>query len=95
MQSAIIHVVPIHEKRARISNLGFFHRFIRGLFLHRRKFLRGVMATILKEELSKADVDEILAAFKFSADVRAEQLPVESMIELANAVGKRCQAASS
>jgi hypothetical protein len=53
------------------------------------------MATILKEELSKADVDEILTAFKFSADVRAEQLPVESMIELANAVGKRCQAASS
>ena len=95
VQSAIIHLVANAEKRARIADLGFFHRFVRGLFLHRRKFLRGVMATILKDELSKAEVDEILASFHFPADVRAEQLPVESLIELANVAGKRCQAASS
>ena len=95
VQSAIIHIVANAEKRARIADLGFFHRFVRGLFLHRRKFLRGVMATILKDELSKAEVDAILASFHFSPDVRAEQLPVESLIELANVAGKRCQAASS
>lgn len=95
VQSAIIHIVPIAAKRARIADLGFFHRFVRGLFLHRRKFLRGVMATILKEELTKPEVEEILASFQFPADVRAEQLPVESLIELANATGKRIGRASS
>jgi 16S rRNA (adenine1518-N6/adenine1519-N6)-dimethyltransferase len=95
VQSAIIHIVPSAAKRSRIDDLGFFHRFVRGLFLHRRKFLRGVMATILKDKLSKPQVDEILAVFRFPADVRAEQLSVESLIELANAVGKRCPDTSS
>jgi 16S rRNA (adenine1518-N6/adenine1519-N6)-dimethyltransferase len=89
VQSAIIRAVPSDAKRARIADPAFFHRFIRGLFLHRRKFLRGVMATILKDQLSKAEVDEILASFGFPADVRAEQLAVESLIDLANATGQR------
>jgi 16S rRNA (adenine1518-N6/adenine1519-N6)-dimethyltransferase len=91
VQSAIIHIVPSSAKRARVADLHFFHRFVRGLFLHRRKFLRGVMATILKDQLTKADVDELLAGCEFPADVRAEQLPVESLIDLANAAGKRCE----
>ena len=90
VQSAIVHIVPAADKRARIDDLGFFHRFVRGLFLHRRKFLRGVMATILRPGLSKAEVDEILAAFQLPTDVRAEQLPVEVLIGLANAAEKRC-----
>jgi 16S rRNA (adenine1518-N6/adenine1519-N6)-dimethyltransferase len=93
VQSAIIHIVPSADKRARIADLHFFHGFVRGLFLHRRKFLRGVMAAIVKDELAKSDVDELLAGLNLPADVRAEQLAVESLIELANAAHQRCRSA--
>jgi 16S rRNA (adenine1518-N6/adenine1519-N6)-dimethyltransferase len=94
VQSAIIHIVPSAARRARIAGLDFFHRFVRGLFLHRRKFLRGVMATILQDELAKSDVDELLSAFQLPADARAEQLEVEQLIDLANAAHNRCKSAS-
>lgn len=94
VQSAIIRAVFSEAKRARIVDPSFFHRFVRGLFLHRRKFLRGVMATILKDHLSKAEVDQTLAPFGFAADVRAEQLAVESLIELSNAASRRVNPAS-
>jgi 16S rRNA (adenine1518-N6/adenine1519-N6)-dimethyltransferase len=91
VQSAIIHIVPSADNRARIADPHFFHGFVRGLFLHRRKFLRGVMATILKDKLAKNDVDDLLAALHLPPDVRAEQLEVESLIELANAAHNRCR----
>ena len=94
VQSAIIQIVPTAARRARIADPGFFHGFVRGLFLHRRKFLRGVMATILKDKLAKSDVDELLAEFSFPPDVRAEQLEVELLIDLANAAQKRCRSAT-
>jgi 16S rRNA (adenine1518-N6/adenine1519-N6)-dimethyltransferase len=87
--SAIIHVVFDPTKRARISDLGFFHAFVRSLFFHRRKFLRSVLASSLKDKLAKAEVDQILASHGFPADTRAEQLSVEAMIALANTVRDR------
>ena len=86
VHSAIVHIVPNARKRVRISDLEFFHHFIRTLFQHRRKFLRGVLVSMLKEQLSKTDVDAILAGFGFAADARAEQLSVETLIALSNAV---------
>lgn len=87
--SAIVHVVPEESRRARIADVPFFHHFVRSLFLHRRKYLRGVMSSVLRDELSKSDVDEILASFTFAADIRAEQLEVETLIALASAVSRR------
>ena len=89
VQSAILHVIPLPAKRQRIRDVGFFHRFVRSLFLHRRKLLRGVLASLFKDELSKPDVDEILASQALAADARAEQLRVESLIDLAAAVQNR------
>jgi 16S rRNA A1518/A1519 N6-dimethyltransferase RsmA/KsgA/DIM1 with predicted DNA glycosylase/AP lyase activity len=54
--------------------------------MHRRKYLRGVLASMLKGQFEKPLVDELLAAFGFSSDVRAEQLDVSSFIALAEAV---------
>jgi 16S rRNA (adenine1518-N6/adenine1519-N6)-dimethyltransferase len=86
VHSAIVHIVPSPEKRARIPDLAFFHDFVRSLFLHRRKFLRGVLIVMLKERVEKQIVDELLAAFQFPEDVRAEQLDVETILALSDAV---------
>ena len=86
VHSAIVHIVPSPEKRARIPDLTFFHDFVRSLFLHRRKFLRGVLIVMLKERVEKQIVDELLAAFQFPEDARAEQLDVETILALSEAV---------
>jgi len=85
VHSAIVHIVPNARKRARVSDVEFFHHFIRTLFQHRRKFLRGVLVSMLKDRLAKSDVDAILAGFEFPEDARAEQLPVETLIRLSKA----------
>lgn len=86
VHSAIVHIVPSEEKRERIPDLTFFHDFVRSLFLHRRKFLRGVLIAMLKERVDKQIIDELLAAFQFPEDVRAEQLNVETILALSEAV---------
>jgi 16S rRNA (adenine1518-N6/adenine1519-N6)-dimethyltransferase len=92
--SAMIHIIPHPGKRAEIRDVEFFHTFVRTLFLHRRKFLRGSLATGFKDQLDKAAIDEILASFGFPIDVRAEQLDVKTLISLAEAVHQRIEAIS-
>lgn len=89
VHSAIIHLVPNPEKRARIPDLNFFHQFVRGLFLHRRKFLRSGLIAALQEHLDKPAVDEVLAPFNYPVDVRAEQLQIEQIQELGEAFRQR------
>lgn len=89
VHSAIIQLVPSAEKRAQIRNLDFFHAFVRALFLHRRKFLRGVLCTLLKEVMEKPDVDELISELEYPVDCRAEQLPVEEFLRLAEVVEDR------
>ena len=85
VHSAIVHIVPNAHKRARVNDLAFFHDFIRTLFQHRRKFLRGVLVSMLADEVPKTDVEAILAGIGLPADARAEQLPVETLIALSDA----------
>jgi 16S rRNA (adenine1518-N6/adenine1519-N6)-dimethyltransferase len=94
VHSAIVHIVPNPDKRARVADPAAFHQFVRSLFLHRRKFLRGVLIGLLDGQLNKQDVDQLLAAFSFPADVRAEQLPVETLIALDGAI-RACRPAST
>lgn len=94
VHSAILQIVPNPEKRARIADLPFFHQFVRSLFLHRRKFLRGVMVAALAEHFDKPAIDQLLADFQYPADARAEQLQIEQFIALADAVRKRIGNAS-
>jgi len=84
--SAIVHIVPNAEQRAAIADVPYFHSFVRSLFLHRRKFLRGVLIGMVENQLDKSAIDELLASFAFSPDVRAEQLDVHTHVALANAV---------
>jgi 16S rRNA (adenine1518-N6/adenine1519-N6)-dimethyltransferase len=92
VHSAILHIVPNAEKRAAIVDLEFYHSFVRGLFLHRRKFLRSGIIAAMQEHFDKRQVDEILAPFQFPPDVRAEQLSLEQIQQLSEAFRLRIAA---
>jgi 16S rRNA (adenine1518-N6/adenine1519-N6)-dimethyltransferase len=87
--SAIVHLELIPERRARIADLRYFHDFVRSMFFHRRKFLRSVVISAFKNELDKDEIDEILSGQGFLPDTRAEQLSVEAMIALCDAIRDR------
>jgi 16S rRNA (adenine1518-N6/adenine1519-N6)-dimethyltransferase len=80
--SAILHIVPQPEKRARIPHPAFFHTFVRTLFLHRRKFLRSGLVGAYKKQLGKEVIDGVLADLAFDAEARAEELDVDRLLVL-------------
>ncbi len=90
--SAILHIECEPERRRAIHDLEFFHRFVRQLFLHRRKFLRSVLVASYKETLGKSGVDAVLAELGLSAEGRAEQLDVPTVLTLSAAVQRRLAA---
>lgn len=89
VHSAIIQIVPREEKRNRIPDLEFFHSFVRSMFFHRRKFLRSELVSAFKRQLDKPAVDEILAQQGLSGNSRAEELDVDAMLALCEAVRMR------
>lgn len=76
VDSAFIRVTPNPKKRADLPDLHGYHQFVRALFLHRRKFLRSVMVSTLKKQLSKPQIDELMRQLELGPDSRAEQLEV-------------------
>jgi 16S rRNA (adenine1518-N6/adenine1519-N6)-dimethyltransferase len=86
VDSAILQIRPILEKRARIPDPVFFHRFVRAMFFHRRKFLRSELLSALKHRLDKPAVDQLMQQQGLDGNVRAEELDVQAMLALAEAV---------
>ncbi len=86
VHSAIVHLVLDEALRQRIPDRAFFHEFVRGLFFHRRKFLRSVLHSAFKDRLDKPAVDRILRARGLDGQVRAEELGVEAVLALGEAV---------
>ncbi len=91
--SAIIHVVPDPAKRARIPDLLFYHQFVRAVFLHRRKFLRSCVLSAFKKRLTKPQVDAVMTQLSLGPDARAEQLDVEQMLALSDALRESLKSA--
>lgn len=89
VHSAIIQILPDPVLRNRIVDLGFFHRFVRAMFFHRRKLLRSVILSAFKKRLDKPDVDRLLATLELPGDARAEQLDIETMLRLSDSVRHR------
>lgn len=87
--SAIIHIEIDMERRGHIGDLDFFHACVRGLFLHRRKFLRSQILSALGREISKEEVDCLLRELGVNPQSRAEQLSVDQLINLAEAIRNR------
>jgi 16S rRNA (adenine1518-N6/adenine1519-N6)-dimethyltransferase len=82
VHSAIVHIKYRPDKRSQIADLEFFHTFVRSVFFHRRKFLRSVLISAFRQQLTKAAVDSVLEQLQLGADTRAEQLTVEQVQEL-------------
>lgn len=89
VESAILDIRPQTVLRDRLSDRRGFHQLVRGIFVHRRKFLRSALASAVKDQLKKSDVDGILEELELGPDARAEQLSIEQMIELFECVRKR------
>ncbi len=90
VDSAIMRIEPIEARRRAIPDLAFFHTFVRSLFFHRRKFLRSVLVSAFKEQLSKPEVDAVLAGISyFTPTTRAEELSVGQIQELSEAFRQR------
>jgi 16S rRNA (adenine1518-N6/adenine1519-N6)-dimethyltransferase len=91
--SAIVQIRLDPELRSRVPDLVYFHQFVRSMFLHRRKLLRGVLVSSYKEQLGKSGVDALLEQLGLSPTARAEELDVAGMLALCEAV--RAEAAKS
>lgn len=89
VESAILDIRPQKVFRDRIQDRAFFHQLVRGIFLHRRKFLRSALLSAVQDNLDKEAVDSILSELEFDATARAEQLTPQQMIELADLVRSR------
>jgi 16S rRNA (adenine1518-N6/adenine1519-N6)-dimethyltransferase len=86
VSSAFIQITLDEALRRRIPDRKLFHEFLRAMFCHRRKFLRSELLSAVKGRLGKPEVDAILARLNLSGSLRAEQLDVETMLALCEAV---------
>jgi 16S rRNA (adenine1518-N6/adenine1519-N6)-dimethyltransferase len=81
VRSAIVKIDVDLAKRgpADLPRLRAVHRFIRDLFIHRRKNLRGAVASIPGFKVLKPQLDAAFASADFKAEDRAECLPPERL----------------
>ena len=86
VSSAIVHLRLDDALRHRIPDRPFFHAFVRAMFTHRRKFLRSELVSAMKGRLDKPNVDRILAALGLDPQRRAEDLDLQTMLALEEAV---------
>ena len=86
VSSAFVRLVLDQPLRERIGDRVFFHDFVRAMFRHRRKFLRTQLLLAAADRLDKPGVDAILKRLDLDPSMRAEQLDVDTMIILSQAV---------
>ncbi|MDB4339101.1 16S rRNA (adenine(1518)-N(6)/adenine(1519)-N(6))-dimethyltransferase RsmA [Rubripirellula sp.] len=86
VNSAIIRLDRLPGAREKFADVAHFHRTVRSLFFHRRKFLRSVVISAMKNSLSKSQVDEILQRLEYDETSRAEQLSIQQIQDLAEAL---------
>jgi 16S rRNA (adenine1518-N6/adenine1519-N6)-dimethyltransferase len=89
VDSAIVRIWPRSGKRETVvlavGSVGRLHRFLHGLYLHRRKNLRGALLPMY-ERMSKAELDRVLIQAGFDGQARAESLSVEQHLRLCQAL---------
>ena len=89
--SAIAMVRPNPIKRARVvemaGSVGALRNFLRDLYVHRRKNLRGGLIGAPSGRRSKEEVDRKLAELGIDGTVRAEDLDPEQHLRLCRAFG--------
>jgi 16S rRNA (adenine1518-N6/adenine1519-N6)-dimethyltransferase len=91
--SAIVQITLDTAQRAELGDLAWFQQFIRGVFLHRRKLLRTALLGT-SQRLDKPTVDHLLRELQLAPEARAEELTVQQMQQLAQAVFRTLATAS-
>jgi len=89
VHSAFIQLVLDPARRQAIGNLTGFHAFVRAMFTHRRKLLRSQLLHALPDRIEKSDVDGLLSELQLPPQSRAEDLPVETFVEMFHAIERR------
>lgn len=87
VDSAIVCIRPNAAKRRHVGDPMRFRAFLRDLYVHRRKNLRGALAALPKRDRSKAEIDASLAELGFEGSLRAEVLDVEQHLRLCQRFG--------
>jgi 16S rRNA (adenine1518-N6/adenine1519-N6)-dimethyltransferase len=86
VDSAIVQISPIPAKRSHVAKMVgspmAFRVFLRDLYVHRRKNLRGSLAVWPSGRRDKSDVDRLLADLALPGTTRAEDLDVETHLRL-------------
>ena len=85
VSSAFVQITLDEALRQRIPDRAYFHQFVRSMFFHRRKMLRGELLSAQKQ-FDKIQVDELLAGLGLEPTVRAERLGLVEMLRLCEAV---------
>jgi 16S rRNA (adenine1518-N6/adenine1519-N6)-dimethyltransferase len=85
--SAMVCLRPDAARRGRVGDVPRFRRFLRDLYVHRRKNLRGALAALPGRRLSKQEIDARLAELGIDGTTRAEALDLEQHLRLSNAFG--------
>jgi 16S rRNA (adenine1518-N6/adenine1519-N6)-dimethyltransferase len=89
--SAIVRIRPSDSKRGhvieRLGDVQRFRNFLRDLYTHRRKNLRGGLAGLPGGHLTKEEVDRKLAELELDGTTRAEDLDVEQHLRLCKVFG--------
>lgn len=89
VDSAIVKITPNRGAAAQIADRPFFQDYIRRLFHQRRKLLRSVLVGMYRKQMAKTEIDELLASMELGENARAEELPVETHVDLANRLHAR------
>jgi 16S rRNA (adenine1518-N6/adenine1519-N6)-dimethyltransferase len=82
VDSAIVMIRPDPARRAAVGDVQRFRNFLRDLYVHRRKNLRGALAGLPTGRLSKPEIDGKLTDLGIPGTVRAEELNLEQHLRL-------------
>lgn len=85
--SAMVCIRPNAAKRAQVGDVRRFRHFLRDLYVHRRKNLRGALASLPSGRIAKDEVDRKLAELGLEGTVRAEALDIEQHLRLCAVFG--------
>jgi len=88
IESAIVHLELDPARRAQIMDLGRFHDFVRDVFCHRRKLLRGVLVQLAggkQNAHSRDTVARVYESMGFDESVRAEEIAPDAFVRLEQA----------
>jgi 16S rRNA (adenine1518-N6/adenine1519-N6)-dimethyltransferase len=92
IESAIVHLELEPARRAKIVDLGRFHDFVRDVFCHRRKLLRGVLVRMAggkQNDAARETVARVYETMGFHDSVRAEEISPDAFVHLEQAFFER------